>query len=294
MSGVGIRDPLAEGEWATFHGAPKPAIELLKALLASPGRLEAGAAARASWLLGLARSTAGLLGSAMTGLEAALPGAGELAPEIAAAIAAVHRQLDDHEAALAWDERAAGLAAPGDPWPALGLAADAIGLGDGDLAAKHLAEAEAMITPRAGWRARLRLAALAAQLDLLAGRTEAAVTAAGTLVAEAEHVVAPATVASALLLEGAARAQLGDELALVVLGRAAALAGSLEAAPVAWPAHALTAALQAGRGHPAAATASLADAARWVAPIAADLPEPTRSRWLARPQLKAIRAAATR
>jgi hypothetical protein len=287
MTSVGTRDLLAEGERATFHGAPRPAIELLERALADPAGL-GPAAARARWLLGMARSTAGLLGSAMAGLEASLPEAGDLGAEVAAAVAAIHRQLDDHRAALDWDQRAAALAAPDDPWPALGLAADAIGLGDEDLAARHLAELEAMVEKAGRWRVRLRYDALSVQLDLLAGRTEAAATRAGALVEEAERLVAPATVAQILLLEGAARAQLADEFALVVLGRAAALAGTLEAAPVAWPAHALLAAMHARRGRSDAATAALVAAGTWVSTIAADLPEEARARWLARPQLAAI------
>jgi hypothetical protein len=295
MTGVGTGDLLAEGERATFHGAPRPAIELLERALAAG--LDAPSASRARWLLGVARSTAGLLGSAMAGLEASLGEAGPLQAEVAATVAAAHRQLDDHRAALDWDRRAAALARDlgvDDPWPALGLAADAIGLGDAELAAEHLAAAEPLVERAGGWRVRLRHDALAAQLDLLTGRTEAAVTRAGALVAESERMVAPATVAQALLLEGAARAQLRDELALVVLGRAAALAETLEAASVAWPAHALVAALQAARGQPGAAMASLAGAGRWVAVIADDLPEPARARWLARPQLAAILAATPR
>jgi hypothetical protein len=295
MTGVDTEDLLAEGERATFHGAPRPAIELLERALATG--LDAPSAGRARWLLGVARSTAGLLGSAIAGLQASLDDAGPLQAEVAATVAAVHRQLDDHRAALDWDQRAAALArdlGADDPWPALGLAADAIGLDDAKAAAEHLAQAEPLVERAARWRARLRHDALSAQLDLLAGRTGAAVTRAGALVAEAERMVAPATVAQALLLEGAARAQLRDELALLVLGRAAALAGTLEAAPVAWPAHALLAAIQAGRGQSAAAVASLAGAGRWVATIAADLPEPARTRWLARPQIAAILAAGDR
>jgi hypothetical protein len=292
MTGVDTEDLLADGERATFHGAPRPAIELLERALAAG--LDAQPASRAGLLLGVARSTAGLLGSAMAGLQAGLDDAGPLQAEVAATVAAVHRQLGDHRAALEWDERAAALATADDPWPALGLAADAIGLDDAKVAAEHLAEAEPLVERAARWRARLRHDALSAQLGLLAGRTEAAVTRAGSLVAEAERMVAPATVAQALLLEGAARAQLGDELAIVVLGRAAALAGTLEAAPVAWPAHALLAAIQAGRGQPEAAVASLASAGGWVATIAADLPEPTRARWLARPQHAANQAATDR
>jgi hypothetical protein len=291
MTGVGTRDLLAEGERATFHGAPRPAIELLERALADPAGLDPAAAARARWLLGMARSTAGLLGSAMAGLHASLPAAGDLAAEVAAAVAAVHRQLDDHHAALGWDQHAAALAAPDDPWPALGLAADAIGLGDADLAARHLGEVEPLVDKAGRWRVRLRHDALSVQLDLLAGRAEAAATRAGALVGEAERVVAPATVAQILLLEGAARAELGDEFALMVLGRAAALAGTLEAAPVAWPAHALLAALHARRGRPDAAAAALVDAGRWVDTIAVDLPEAARVRWLARPQLAAILTA---
>jgi hypothetical protein len=292
MTSLGTREVLAEGERATFHGTPRAAIELLERALDSPDGLDPGARTRARLLLGQARSTAGLLGSAMAGLQAAMPEAGDLAAEVAAAVAAIHRQLDDHQAALDWDRRAAAVATPDDPWPALGLAADAIGLGDGELAARHLAEAEPAVDKAGHWRVRLRHDALTAQLDLLAGRTESAVTRAGALVTEAERLVAPATVAQVLLLEGAARAQLGDEFSVVVLGRAAALAGALEAAPVAWPAHALLAALQAGRGRNGAATAALLDAGTWVARIAADLPAEARARWLARPQLAAIAAMA--
>ena len=195
---------LATGERAAFHGRPAAGVgPLQRAVELAHGTGREAEATAAAWLLGVCLGAGGLYGSAMAVLE---PLASASPPEAdrrlfsslaAATMASTHRQLGRHEDARAWDRRARDLAGSmGEAAfdAALGLAADAIGLGDAGDAAEQLAVATEHATGRSDWwRQRVRLDWVRAELALLTERPQDAVERAAAAVALAESSGAPAT-----------------------------------------------------------------------------------------------------
>ena len=295
-----LADLLAAGERAAFHGPPAQAVGALEQAIALAGqegrRAEVTAAA---WLLGVALAAHGRYGGALTVLSPLIePGEAKgAAPEqqlfaalAAATIASVHRQLGRHAVARDYDERGLALADSGEAGfdARLGLAADAVGLGEEDVAKEHMAEAAALVEGRDDWwRQRVRLDWVRAEVALLEGDAEAAMGAASTAVDRAEGALAPRHVAKGLLFLGVAQVQAGSEEAPTTLRRAATLAESLEALPLVWPARAVLGALL-GEEDPAESARSLAAARSAVLGIAADLPPGVRDSWLARPDVAAL------
>jgi hypothetical protein len=174
----------------------------------------------------------------------------------------------------------------------LGLAADAVGLGDEEVAAGRLAEAAALAEGHVEWwRQRVRLGWVRAEIALLGGRPDEAATAAQQAVELAEHSGAPRHVAKGLLFLGVSQVEAGraDEAA-ATLRRGALLAESLGTLPLQWPVRAVLGALVADTD--AEESARCLDAARKaVSAIAADLPEPLRAEWLTRPDVEALLAS---
>jgi hypothetical protein len=171
----------------------------------------------------------------------------------------------------------------------LGLAADAVGLGEEQAATARLAEATALAEGRVEWwRQRVRLGWVRAEVALLGGRPDEAAAAAHEAVELAEHSGAPRHVAKGLLFLGVSQVEAGrPEEAAATLRRAALLAESLGTLPLQWPVRAVLGALVADVD--AAESARCLDAARAaVSAIAADLPEPLRAEWLARPDVEAL------
>jgi hypothetical protein len=158
----------------------------------------------------------------------------------------------------------------------LGLAADAVGLGDATVAAGNLAAAEEIAADRLDWwRQRVRLGWVHAEIALLEGRPGDASEAAGGAVDLAEQSGAPRHVAKGLLFQGVALVEDGRlDAAAATLRRGALLAESLGTLPLVWPARAV---LDAAR--------------RAVAAIAEDLPPALREGWLARADVAALRDA---
>ena len=145
----------------------------------------------------------------------------------------------------------------------LGLAADAVGLGDGGTAEARLAEAAALAEGRGQgdwWRQRVRLGWVRPEVALLDERPEAAVAAAHDAVELAEHSGAPRHVAKGLLFLGVGHLEAGrtDEAA-AVLRRAGLLAESLGTLPLQWPVRAVLGALLAA-DHPEDSAQALASA----------------------------------
>ena len=292
---------LAAGERAAFHGRPAAGVEPLRTAveLAARDGLEAEAVA-AGWLLGVCLSSAGRYGAALGVLEPLVaPAEG---PEVrllgalgAASVASIHRQLGRHGVAQGYDEGA--LAASEGAGEAgfdalLGLAADAVGLGEGQAAAERLAQAAALADARPDWwRQRVRLDWVRAEVALLEGRPEDAVAAAHAAVELAEHSGAPRHVAKGLLFQGVAQVEAGrpDEAA-GTLRRAALLAESLGTTPLLWPVRAMLAALLAER-EPAESERCLLAARRAVEAIAADLPDELRADWVGRADVAAVLGA---
>ena len=138
----------------------------------------------------------------------------------------------------------------------------------------------------------MRLGWAEAEVQLLDGQVDEAVTTALTAVERAEGARAPRHVAKGLLILGIALVSGGstadgDGDAASTLRRAATLAESLEVVPLVWPARALLGALVA-ETDPAESNRSLAAARAAVMTLAADLPPGVRAEWLARPDVAAL------
>ena len=217
----------------------------------------------------------------------------------AATVASVHRQLGRHAVARASDLEALALT-DGTGEAAfdaqLGLASDAVGLDEPDEAGRRLDQARALVPARADewWRQRVRLGWVEAEIQLLDGQVDEAVTTVSAAVDRAESARAPRHVAKGLLILGIAQVSggLGGDGqgdAATTLRRASTLAESLGTTPLVWPARALLGALVVD-ADPAESARSLAAARAAVRAIADDLPPGVRAEWLGRPDVAALLA----
>ncbi len=289
---------LVAGERAAFHGRPAAGVEPLRRAVdtATADGLTAEAAG-AGWLLGVCLASAGRYGGALEVLDPLVAAADSAESRVLSALAgataaSVHRQLGRHAVAQGYDERAlevSGGTAEAGFDALLGLAADAVGLGDSEVAAARLDEATALVGDRADWwRQRVRLGWVQAEVALLRGHAEEAAASAHTSVDLAEQSGAPRHVAKGLLFLGVAQVEAGQLTeAATVLRRAGLLAESLGTLPLQWPARAVLGALLA-EDSPAESERALAAARRAVTAIADDLPEPLRVAWLGRPDVDAL------
>jgi tetratricopeptide (TPR) repeat protein len=292
---------LAAGERAAFHGRPGAGIEPLQRAVAVAGARDLHTAATAArWLLAVCLSAAGRFGAAIEVLDEVVRVHDEdpvdrrtLAALGGSTLASVHRQLGRHAQARAHDElaltRSEGVGEAAFD-ALLGLAADAVGLGEREVARDNLESAAALVADRAEWwRQRVRLGWVRAEIALLETDPEAAIEAAGGAVDLAEHSGAPRHVAKGLLFQGVAQIEAGrPEEAAATLRRGALLAESLGTLPLLWPARAVLGALLAG-AHRDESARSLDSARRAVDAIAADLPDSLRAGWLARADVAALR-----
>lgn len=301
-------DPLAAllgaGEHAAFHGKPTAAVPPLRravGLAGEQGRVAEECAA--GWLLGVALGAGGSWGEALDRLapladRGAEPGAqvevalfGSLA---ASTTASIHRQLGRHAHARSHDQAAleiAGSSAEAQFDAELGLASDAVGLDDVDEASARLEAARALLPERDGewWRQRVRLGWAEAEVALLDGDAERAVTRVRAAVERAEQARAPRHVAKGLLIQGIAElSDAGPGVAAGSLRRAATLAEQLGALPLLWPSRALLGAVLAEEGDGTESERSLVVARTAVRAVSADLPDDLRTGWLARPDVAAL------
>jgi len=291
-----LAELLAAGERAAFHGRPDAGIVPLRraAEVAVAERADAESAA-ATWLLGVCLAACGRYGSSMTVLEP-LARTSPVQPECAlfasfaaATLASVARQLGRHSDARRLDERALDLAggAPEARFDAaVGLASDAVGLGEFEAATTSAATAIALAEGRSDWwRQRVRLEWVRAEIDMLRGDPSAAVSRTNRAISLAESSGAPRHVTKGLLLRGVAQVQVGNlDDAASSLRRAANLAGNLGAVPLAWPAWALLGALTSD-AQPSESATALESARAGVRKIAEDLPPSLAQVWLARPDI---------
>lgn len=298
--GDDIASLLASGERAAFHGPPGSAVSVLEQAVVTAQRqgLRAEVTA-AAWLLGVALAAAGRYGGAVQVLTPLLePGeAADSLPEqrlfasfAASTMASVQRQLGRHGIARELDLRAlASAVTPEAVFDAnLGLAADAVGLGERDAAAEALAEAAALVEERRDWwRQQVRLDWVRAEVALLDGEPHAAAALAAGAVERAEAARAPRHVAKGLLFQAVAEVHAGLPDAAATLRRAATLAESLGTLPLIWPSRALLGALLEGTDDVESAK-SLAAARSAVLAIAGDLPPAVREEWLARSDVGAL------
>jgi tetratricopeptide (TPR) repeat protein len=295
-----LADLLAAGERAVFHGPPTQAIASLeKAVAVASAEGRPAEVTAAAWLLGVALAATGRYGGALTVLAPLLePGEAPDAPPerrlfsslAASTIASVHRQLGRHGVARDYDER--GLAVADAPEAVfdclLGLAADAVGIGDSPTAHEYAERAgEVAGDHDEWWRQRVRLDWVRAEIALLDDDPASAAAYAGGAVDRAERSLAPRHVAKGLLFLGVAQVSGGDAEAATTLRRAATLAESLGTLPLVWPSRAVLGALVADTD-PAEGARSLSAARSAVLGIAGDLPPNVRDEWLARPDVGAL------
>lgn len=294
-----LTELLATGERAAFHGRPAAGVApLQRAVELAHAQGRDAEATAAAWLLGVCLGAAGRYGAATAVLEP-LANANSAEPErrlfsslAAATLASVYRQLGRHADGRAIDTRALELAEDAEEArfdALLGLAADAVGLGEPDTAEHALSEATALAAVRADWwRQRVRLDWVRAEIALLREHPADAVARAAAAVTLAETSGAPRHVAKGLLFGGVAHVQNGDvDEAVAMLRRAATLAESLGAVPLVWPARAVLGALVAS-SNPAESAAALASARTIVRQIGEDLPAPLAQDWLSRPDIESL------
>jgi tetratricopeptide (TPR) repeat protein len=306
VSDADLPSLLASGEHAAFHGKPAAAVGVLEqavVLARTQGRVDEMTAA--AWLLGVSLGAAGRYGAALTvlsplveaGTAAGAPPERRLFAALAGStIASIQRQLGRHAIAREADLAALELTdGTGDAAfdALLGLASDAVGLDDAEEAATRLAQAAAVLPGSSDewWRQRVRLGWATAEVALLEGRVEDAITEAAAAVQRAEDARAPRHVAKGLLLLGLAQVSLGVDEAVGTLRRAATFAESLGVLPLVWPSRALLGALLAGSPGEAdrvESDRSLAAARSAVLAIAGDLPPGVRAEWLGRPDVTAL------
>jgi hypothetical protein len=290
---------LASGERAAFHGRPVSGITpLQQAVEVARAAGRSAEATAAAWLLGVALGASGRYGSALTVLEPLTTTHSDSAERrlfaalASSTAASVQRQLGSHAIARTLDLHAESLAgesaeAAFDAW--LGLAADAVGLGDAAIAREQMERAAGLTDGRTDWwRQRVRLLWVRAEIALMNGDPAAAAASAERAVALAESSRAPRHVAKSLLFLGIAQvhADLTTE-AGNTLRRAATLAESLGTLPLLWPSRALLGALLEPVA-PREAARALASARNAVLQIADDLPETLRDHWLARPDIATL------
>ncbi len=293
---------LAIGERAAFHGPPARAVQALEQAVGvarDSGRTAEATAA--SWLLGLSLNAAGRYGHALevltpllvAGEEGGAPPEARLFASLGGGtLGSVHRQLGMHAVARTMDERGLALTdGTGEPAFAcrIGLAADAVGLGESETAHAEADAATGLLPdrPTEWWRQRVHYDWVRTEIALLDEDAESAVDSADSAVERAERARAPRHVAKSLLFLGVAQLQLGLAEGAGSLRRAATLAEGLGALPLVWPARALLGALLMDDDEVESA-ASLGAARSAVLSIAGNLPVDLRNTWLARPDLAAL------
>lgn len=289
---------LERAEWLVFHGAVDEALPVLDDL----NRLTGRPGVYARWLRGVALGACGRYGEAFETLEPIDPGV----PEYSMARSlrgSLLRQLGCHDLALVADREAMSSAAtPGAAIEAMtGLAADAVGLEDIPAATGSLAQARGLLDRVAAdrgsgalwWRHRVRLAWVDCEAALLESRYPDAVAHATLALDAAEGATAPRHVAKSLLFAAVAEIQVGrpDE-AVPRLRRSLMLSTSMGFLAVAWPAHAVLAALLKG-SDPQAAHQHFVEASAITRTVGQGLTGDLARRWDARADIMALHKEAS-
>ncbi|MDQ1305927.1 MAG: hypothetical protein QG671_1759 [Actinomycetota bacterium] len=288
MADLGL---LEAGERAAFHGRPADGVAPLQQYLYSAWQTDPERP-HAQWLLGVCLAAGGMFGGSAAQLQPLLsvPAEADLtrrryAAAAAGTLASIHRQVGRFVEARNYDEWAGAIAAD-DPKSAfdaaLGLAADAVGAGAAQLAVEYVNQATGLCRDDPEWwRERVRLGWVQAEVSMLWDRPADARTVLLGSVAEAESVGAPRHVAKSLSFLGVAQQSLGDNAAMMTLGRAALLAESLGAWPLVWATRGLMAVLLRS-SNPPEAERCRRSAEHAVRIIAADLPAELAEEWAAR------------
>ncbi|MEZ5185238.1 MAG: tetratricopeptide repeat protein [Candidatus Nanopelagicales bacterium] len=240
---------LAKCEWMVFHGAVNEALPALDELDDLTGR----SAVYAVWLRAVALGACGRYGEALDRTETVTIGTPEYSMTRSLK-ASLLRQLGCHDLALRDDREAmASAATPGAAIEALtGLAADAVGMQDPLTAATMLAQGRSLlarvsadpVSAPTWWRHRVRVEWVACEVALLETRYEDALAHARAALETAEAANAPRHVAKSLLFLAVANIETGRrDAAVPLLKRCLVLSTAMGFLAVAWPAHAVLAAL---------------------------------------------------
>lgn len=289
---------LDRSEWTVFHGAIAEAVPLLDALPDLRGR----SAIYAKWLRAVALGASGHYGPALDEVERI--GAGTPEYSMARSLrASLLRQLGCHDLALVADREAmASAATPGAAIEAMtGLAADAVGLQDDLTATTMLGQARSLLErvaadPRSAptwWRHHVRVAWVECEVALMQSRYSEAVTHAARSLAESELANAPRHVAKSLLFLAVSEIEDGDrDAGLTNLKRSLMLSSSMGLQAVAWPTHAVLAALLKD-SDPDAARAHFAAAGAITDSLRSGLSGELAQRWDERADIVALRREAS-
>lgn len=288
---------LESAEWLVFHGAIEESLPMFEQMPNLVGR----SAAYGAWLNGVALGACGRYGRALEVVETI----GQGTPEYSMARslrASLLRQLGSHDLALRADREAmASAATPGAAVEALtGLAADAVGLQEALTANTMLAQAEALLNKVAAdpgnatwWRHRVRLAWVRCEVALLQSQHEEALKHARDALAAAETANAPRHIAKSLLFQAVSLIETGRrEEALTDLRRSLLLSTSMGFLAVAWPTHAVIAALSR-ETDPGLAHKHFARASAITDTVREGLTGELASRWDEREDIIALRQAAS-
>jgi hypothetical protein len=203
----------------------------------------------------------------------------ELAGMAAAALASGLRQLDEHPAAVSWDERACGSAGQALVDGRIGLAADAVGLGHPDEAARHLDRAVALA---GGWRDRTRVSWVRTEVALMRQDWMQAQAQATQALEEATAVPSPRHVVKSQMFLAVVRRHLRPEAGIALLHETVAAGRAMRLRPLIWPAVVVL-----GTDATPAERRGGAEAAGH---IAAHLPEGHGLGWSRRPDVLRLRA----
>lgn len=229
---------LADGIRAAFHGAP------LDGVAALTGLLERESSGQARWLLGVCLASAGRFGEALRTLKLLTDGEPVRSPGIRWAAlahttaASCLRQVGQYEQAHNHDSRACRLAVEEpavafDAW--IGLAADAVGIGDVEFARERWAVAASAVSDD-DWRQAVRRDWVSTEIALMTGDVVTAATVSEVAVRRSRLARAPRHLAKSLLFLGVCTLELGEpERATLLLAEAGELADKLGLDPLVWP-----------------------------------------------------------
>lgn len=283
-------EALELGRHAAFHGAPVVGIAPLQALLASGAAQVTEDEAR--WLLAVCQGASGLFGTALR-TASSLRQDSDFAGEAHLVGGSIHRQLGHFDAAQRHDAQAATSPRESVCCEALiGLAADAIGAGEADAAANHLAQARGAWQSQ-WWREGIRLQWVSAELALLVGEAQSALPGLRDAAAVGQANAAPRHLAKTrgFLAVALRSARPGDPEAcaeaMTLLAQATEAAQALAAWPLVWAFGRLQWLwLLEGLGQEsAAAWQAQQKAARAVSLIVSDLPAEMRPAFRRRPDV---------
>jgi tetratricopeptide (TPR) repeat protein len=289
---MALHPGLERAEWAVFHGTVSEAIPMLAELTDLTGRSQV----YSRWLQAVALGACGRYGEALGVVDQIVPGTPEysMARSLRASLL---RQIGAHDLALRADREAmASAATPGAAIEAMtGLAADAVGLQDALTAATMLSQSTSLLDRVTAaedaptwWRHQVRMAWVQCEVALLTLDREQAVGRSARALDIAENAAAPRHVAKSLLFLAVSQIEAGDqEHALPNLRRSIVLSASMGFLAVAWPAHAVLAAVLQ-QSDPPAAHEHFSQASSITRGLGEGLQGALAARWEARADIQAL------